>query len=81
MPNTMDKTHFLTYSFNFVPQLNYADKHHTGTSLTLAGMMYMRWSKSGKLMPAGLICALSTASFIRNVIVYNQYLTLPARPQ
>ncbi|XP_055316334.1 transmembrane protein 14 homolog [Sitodiplosis mosellana] len=52
-----------------------------GASLTLAGLMYLRWSKSGKLMPAGVICLLSAASFVRNVVVYNQQLPLPGRSQ
>ncbi|CAD7088039.1 unnamed protein product [Hermetia illucens] len=50
-----------------------------GTSLVLAGIMGSRWSKSGKMMPAGLICVLSCAALIRNVFVYNKYLPIPGR--
>ncbi|XP_031632446.1 transmembrane protein 14 homolog [Contarinia nasturtii] len=52
-----------------------------GASLTLAGIMYMRYAKSGKIMPAGVICLLSAASFVRNVIVYNQHLPVIGRGQ
>lgn len=50
-----------------------------GTSLVLAGMMGARWSKSGKLMPAGMICVISCAALIRNLVVYNRHLPLPGR--
>ncbi|XP_023304268.2 transmembrane protein 14 homolog [Lucilia cuprina] len=49
------------------------------TSLALAGMMGARWNRSGKLMPAGMICIISVAALIRNVITYNRYLPLPGR--
>ena len=50
-----------------------------GTSALLAGMMGMRWNKSGKLMPAGLICMISIAALIRNVVTYNRYLPMIGR--
>uniref|UniRef100_A0A1B0G7P5 Uncharacterized protein n=2 Tax=Glossina TaxID=44049 RepID=A0A1B0G7P5_GLOMM len=50
-----------------------------GTSLALAGMMGMRWNRSGKFMPAGMICIISVAALIRNMITYNRYFPLPGR--
>lgn len=52
-----------------------------GTSLALAGIMYLRWSKSGKIMPAGLICLISGAAFVRNIIVFHKNIPLPGRGQ
>lgn len=57
------------------------DRINSGAALTLAGIMYMRWSKSGKFMPAGIICALSAASILRNIVVYRQHLSLPGASQ
>lgn len=42
---------------NFVVQLV--------SSATLAGVMGMRYHRSGKLMPAGIICIMSTAIMLR----------------
>lgn len=50
-----------------------------GTSLGLAGMMGARWRRSGKLMPAGMICLLSAAAFTRGLYEYNAYLPLIGR--
>lgn len=50
-----------------------------GTSLGLAGMMGARWRRSGKLMPAGMICMLSAAAFTRGLYEYNAYLPLIGR--
>lgn len=50
-----------------------------GASLTLAAIMYLRWSKSGKFMPAGFISIISGAALLRNIIVYNQHLPLVGR--
>ncbi|XP_075169399.1 transmembrane protein 14 homolog [Haematobia irritans] len=50
-----------------------------GTSLVLAGVMGARFQKSGKMMPAGMICVISIAALIRNVITYNRYLPVPGR--
>ncbi|XP_013109784.1 transmembrane protein 14 homolog [Stomoxys calcitrans] len=50
-----------------------------GTSLVLAGVMGARFQRSGKMMPAGMICIISIAALIRNVVTYNRYLPLPGR--
>lgn len=50
-----------------------------GTSLALAGIMGARYHRSGKMMPAGMICFISVAALIRNVITYYRYLPLPGR--
>lgn len=50
-----------------------------GTSLVLAGIMGVRWSKSGKIMPAGAVCVISAAAFIRGLVVYRQHLSLPEK--
>ncbi|XP_061390377.1 transmembrane protein 14 homolog [Musca vetustissima] len=50
-----------------------------GTSLVLAGVMGARFHKSGKMMPAGMICLISIAALVRNVVTYNRYLPLPGR--
>ncbi|KAH8234424.1 hypothetical protein KR038_009566 [Drosophila bunnanda] len=52
-----------------------------GTSLFLAGLMGMRWNRSGKLMPAGMVCMLSVAALVKNVATYNRYLPIPAGPR
>ncbi|XP_037024777.1 transmembrane protein 14 homolog [Bradysia coprophila] len=49
-----------------------------GTSLVLAGMMGARWSRSGKMMPAGMICIISCAALIRGLYTFNRHL-LPTR--
>lgn len=46
------------------------------TSMALAGVMGARWSKSGKLMPAGLICVISCAALVRGLFVYQRHLPL-----
>lgn len=48
-----------------------------GTSLFLAGLMGARWNRSGKLMPAGMVCMLSVAALVKNLATYNRYL-MPA---
>ncbi|XP_030385136.1 transmembrane protein 14 homolog [Scaptodrosophila lebanonensis] len=50
-----------------------------GTSLFLAGMMGARWNRSGKLIPAGMVCVISVAAVVRNLITYNRYLPLPSK--
>ncbi|XP_073845847.1 transmembrane protein 14 homolog [Musca autumnalis] len=50
-----------------------------GTSLALAGIMGSRFYRSGKMMPAGMICLISIAALVRNVVTYNRYLPLPGR--
>lgn len=50
-----------------------------GTSLALAGMMGNRWRRSGKLMPAGMICMLSAAAFTRGLYEFHEYLPLVGR--
>ncbi|XP_036339417.1 transmembrane protein 14 homolog [Rhagoletis pomonella] len=52
-----------------------------GTAAALAGMMGARWQRSGKLMPAGMICVISVAAILRNLVAYNRYLPLPGRQQ
>ncbi|XP_011206836.1 PREDICTED: transmembrane protein 14 homolog [Bactrocera latifrons] len=52
-----------------------------GTSVALAGIMGSRWQRSGKMMPAGMICIISVAAILRNLITYNRYLPLPGRQQ
>lgn len=47
-----------------------------GTSIVLAGVMGSRWSRSGKMMPAGMICILSCATIVRNLVVYHKHLPL-----
>lgn len=47
-----------------------------GTSLGLAAMMGNRWRRSGKLMPAGLICVLSVAAFTRGLYTFHNHLPL-----
>jgi len=42
--------------------------------LFLAGLMGARWNRSGKLMPAGVVCMLSVAALVKNVATYNRYL-------
>lgn len=49
---------------------------HLGTSLALAGMMGARWNKSGKMMPAGMICIISCAALIRGLYVYHRQLPI-----
>lgn len=50
-----------------------------GTAAVLGGMMGARFYRSGKIMPAGMICILSCAAFVRNVYMYNRHLSLPGR--
>jgi len=51
-----------------------------GTAVVLAGVMGARFSKSGKLMPAGIICIISCAAIIRNIILHhNQFPMLGGR--
>ncbi|KAH8393452.1 hypothetical protein KR215_011916 [Drosophila sulfurigaster] len=45
-----------------------------GTSLLLAGIMGARWNRSGKLMPAGVVCMLSVAALVKNLVQNNRYL-------
>ncbi|KAH8300103.1 hypothetical protein KR044_009811 [Drosophila immigrans] len=45
-----------------------------GTSLFLAGLMGARWNRSGKLMPAGMVCMLSVAALVKNLIQNSRYL-------
>lgn len=52
-----------------------------GTSLVLAGMMGSRWQRSGKMMPAGMICIISCAALIRGLVVYRQQLPFLAGRQ
>ncbi|XP_033252500.1 transmembrane protein 14 homolog [Drosophila miranda] len=47
-----------------------------GTSLFLAGLMGARWNRSGKLMPAGVVCMISVVALVRNLVSYNRYLPL-----
>lgn len=50
-----------------------------GTSLFLAGLMGARWNRSGKMMPAGMVCLLSMAALVKNLVTYNRYLPLPTK--
>lgn len=50
-----------------------------GTSLFLAGLMGARWNRSGKLMPAGVVCVLSIAALVKNLVSYNRYLPVPVK--
>ncbi|KAM8712158.1 hypothetical protein ACLKA7_012648 [Drosophila subpalustris] len=50
-----------------------------GTSLLLAGVMGARWNRSGKLMPAGVVCMLSVAALVKNLVQYNRYLPVPTK--
>lgn len=45
-----------------------------GTGIVLGTFMGMRWNKSGKFMPAGLVCALSCGVVVWNVVNYRRYL-------
>lgn len=45
-----------------------------GTGIVLGTFMGMRWNKSGKFMPAGLVCALSCGVVAWNVIQNKKYL-------
>lgn len=45
-----------------------------GTGIVLAGMMGLRFARSGKFMPPGFICALSCGAVVWNVVNYNKYL-------
>lgn len=47
-----------------------------GTALALGGMMGLRWSRSGKFMPPGLICILSVLVLGRGLVTYNRYLPI-----
>ncbi|CAD7012087.1 unnamed protein product [Ceratitis capitata] len=51
------------------------------TSVVLAGIMGARFQRSGKMMPAGMICIISVAAILRNLYTYNRYLPLPGRQQ
>ncbi|ALC42116.1 CG5532 [Drosophila busckii] len=50
-----------------------------GTSLFLAGLMGARWNRSGKMMPAGMVCMLSIGALVKNLVSYNRYLPVPTR--
>lgn len=50
------------------------------TSLLLSGVMGLRWYKSGKMMPAGLICTISICAALRNIIAYNKYYPVIGQP-
>lgn len=47
-----------------------------GTAAVLGGVMGARFARSGKLMPAGLVAAMSAVVFVRGLFVYNRYLPL-----
>ncbi|XP_063705546.1 transmembrane protein 14 homolog [Culicoides brevitarsis] len=47
-----------------------------GTAAVLGGVMGMRFARSGKLMPAGLIAGISAAMLIRGLVVYQRYLPI-----
>ncbi|XP_044743351.1 transmembrane protein 14C-like [Chrysoperla carnea] len=46
---------------------------------TLAGVMGMRFYKSGKIMPAGLICIMSTAMLLRTSLKLAGFLEGPQK--
>ncbi|KAH8280347.1 hypothetical protein KR018_003187 [Drosophila ironensis] len=52
-----------------------------GTSLFLAGLMGVRWNRSGKLMPAGVVCVLSLVALAKNLMTYNRHLALTNNPK
>ncbi|XP_037955333.1 transmembrane protein 14 homolog [Teleopsis dalmanni] len=42
----------------------------------LAGVMGARWYRTGKLMPPGMICLISSIMIVRNVVTYKRYLPI-----
>lgn len=45
-----------------------------GTALALGGMMGLRWARSGKFMPPGLICVMSVLVLGRGLVTYQKQL-------
>ncbi|XP_058461290.1 transmembrane protein 14 homolog [Malaya genurostris] len=45
-------------------------------SLVLAAMMGSRWARSGKFMPPGIICVISSVMLARGLLFHNRYLPL-----
>jgi len=46
------------------------------TALLLGSLMGYRFYNSGKVMPAGLVCAVSIGVLVRGLFVYNKHLPM-----